>query len=78
MGMISPVEDGHPLPWFRQDHRLQRHKLFHVGLKVGFCGCLTTCTSNIFLFVFFVARLGLLTNCCVNFFQFHLGTHKWY
>jgi len=44
MGIISPAEDGPPLPWFKADHPLQRHKLFHIGLKVGFCGCLTTCT----------------------------------
>jgi fluoride ion exporter CrcB/FEX len=44
MGVLSPAEDGHPLPWFRVDHHLQRHTALHVGFKLGFCGCLTSCT----------------------------------
>jgi fluoride ion exporter CrcB/FEX len=44
IGVLSPaVASGHPLPWFRKDHRLQHHEAFHTALKVGLCGCLTTC-----------------------------------
>jgi fluoride ion exporter CrcB/FEX len=44
IGVLSPaVASGHPIPWFRKDHRLQHHEAFHTALKVGLCGCLTTC-----------------------------------
>ena len=46
MGLVSPVVTGHPLVWFRPDHPLQQHDAFHTALKVGFCGCLTTCKSK--------------------------------
>lgn len=43
MGLLSPKVTGHPLVWFRQDHPLQKHEIFHLALKTGFCGCITTC-----------------------------------
>jgi fluoride ion exporter CrcB/FEX len=44
IGVLSPaISSGHPIPWFRKDHRLQHHEAFHTALKVGLCGCLTTC-----------------------------------
>jgi fluoride ion exporter CrcB/FEX len=44
IGVLSPaIASGHPIPWFRKDHRLQHHEAFHTALKVGLCGCLTTC-----------------------------------
>jgi fluoride ion exporter CrcB/FEX len=44
IGVLSPaISSGHPIPWFRKDHRLQHHESFHTALKVGLCGCLTTC-----------------------------------
>lgn len=44
IGVLSPVvASGHPIPWFRKDHQLQHHVAFHTALKVGLCGCLTTC-----------------------------------
>jgi fluoride ion exporter CrcB/FEX len=47
IGVLSPaIASGHPIPWFRKDHRLQHHEAFHTALKVGLCGCLTTCKSS--------------------------------
>jgi fluoride ion exporter CrcB/FEX len=47
IGVLSPaIVSGHPIPWFRKDHRLQHHEAFHTALKVGLCGCLTTCKSS--------------------------------
>jgi fluoride ion exporter CrcB/FEX len=43
MGVLSPPTSEHPLPWFHSEHPLQQHTSFHLGLKVGLCGCLTTC-----------------------------------
>jgi hypothetical protein len=43
MGVLSPHTPEHPLPWFHSEHPLQQHTSFHLGLKVGLCGCLTTC-----------------------------------
>lgn len=41
MGLVSPVATGHhPLPWFNADHPLQRHWIFHLALRLGFCGAL--------------------------------------
>lgn len=48
MGLLSPKDpNDHPIVWFRKDHPLQKHNVFHAALKVGFCGSLTTCKSNI-------------------------------
>ena len=47
IGVLSPaIASGHPIPWFRKDHRLQHHEAFQTALKVGLCGCLTTCKSS--------------------------------
>jgi hypothetical protein len=43
MGILCPPTGRHTIPWFRSDHRLQDNKYFHDGLRVGACGCLTTC-----------------------------------
>jgi fluoride ion exporter CrcB/FEX len=44
IGVLSPaVAVGHPIPWFRKEHPLQNHDGFLTALKIGFCGCLTTC-----------------------------------
>jgi fluoride ion exporter CrcB/FEX len=34
-----------PLPWFRSDHPLQRHDAYHVGIRTGLCGSITTFSS---------------------------------
>lgn len=44
MGLLSPPRLTHPLAWFRPDHPLQSHTVFHSALKTGLCGSLTTCT----------------------------------
>ena len=50
IGLLSPTVVGRqPLPWFRPDHPLQRFESFHTALKVGLCGCLTTCKKRCFL-----------------------------
>ena len=41
MGVIASAE--HPLPWFRLDHPLQKHKALIAGFGTGYCGSLTTC-----------------------------------
>jgi CrcB-like protein, Camphor Resistance (CrcB) len=48
MGLMSPPEkdQASPLVWLRRDHPLQKDTSLHLGLKVGFCGCLTTCKFN--------------------------------
>jgi fluoride ion exporter CrcB/FEX len=52
IGVLSPaVASGHPIPWFRKDHRLQHHEAFHTALKVGLCGCLTTCKLSPVVYV---------------------------
>lgn len=44
VGALSPVAgSGHTLPWFHENHHLQNNQAFHDALKIGFCGCLTTC-----------------------------------
>jgi len=43
MGMLASSD--HPIPWFRQDHPLQKHSALIAGLGTGFCGCLTTFAS---------------------------------
>jgi hypothetical protein len=43
MGVLSPIQSSVVFPWFRADHRLQRNVPLQLGLKVGLCGCLTTC-----------------------------------
>jgi CrcB protein len=43
MGMLASAE--HPLPWFRRDHPLQKHKALIAGFGTGYCGCLTTFAS---------------------------------
>jgi len=45
MGLVSPIDAGHPIAWFRRDHPLQRHVGFRQGLGTGFCGSLTTFAS---------------------------------
>lgn len=40
--MTSPSKDGPHWPWFRKDHPLQHHDAVLLGIKVGFCGSLTT------------------------------------
>jgi fluoride ion exporter CrcB/FEX len=49
LGLITPsrLSSSSPprLPWFRKDHPLQRDDVFHTGLGVGLCGCLTTFAS---------------------------------
>lgn len=47
MGLVSTL---HPevwpaIPWLRADHPLQQHDAFHVALRTGFCGSLTTFAS---------------------------------
>ena len=85
IGMLSPLvvpltESGrntkaHPVPWFRLDHPLQRHKAFHAALVTGLCGCLTTCKLT------YVARsvtLGTHDVVAHSFtFQSRRGIRKW-
>lgn len=47
MGLLCAPEQkpqAPPLFWLRWNHPWQRDAALHFGLKVGFCGCLTTCT----------------------------------
>jgi fluoride ion exporter CrcB/FEX len=41
--LVSDTLTSTPIPWFRQGHWLQSFTPFPTALKVGFCGCLTTC-----------------------------------
>ena len=52
MGVLSPFREGHPLAWLPDDHPLQSRAALHVGLNIGLCGCLTTCTLNEFLIMY--------------------------
>ena len=47
MGFISPLDlkKTSRIPWHHQHHPLQQDHVFHTGLGVGLCGCLTTFAS---------------------------------
>jgi fluoride ion exporter CrcB/FEX len=45
IGLISNTSrPEHPIPWFDANHTLQKNASYLLGLRVGLCGCLTTCT----------------------------------
>ena len=47
MGLMTSLQPDlwPPLPWFRSDHPLQQHDAYHVAIRTGLCGCITTFAS---------------------------------
>jgi len=46
MGVLTPVNQKiPPIPWLETDHRLQGNAPMHFGVRVAFCGSLTTFAS---------------------------------
>jgi fluoride ion exporter CrcB/FEX len=47
MGLVTSLKPDvwPPLPWFRYDHPLQQHDAYHVGIRTGLCGSITTFSS---------------------------------
>lgn len=47
MGLTTSLQPDlwPPLPWLSPDHPLQQHDAYHVGIRSGLCGCITTFAS---------------------------------
>lgn len=47
MGIMTSLQPDlwPPIPWFRPDHPLQQHDAYHVGIRTGLCGSITTFAS---------------------------------
>ena len=47
MGLMTSLQPDlwPPLPWFSADHPLQQHDAYHVGIRAGLCGTITTFAS---------------------------------
>lgn len=47
MGLVTSLQPDlwPPLPWLSPDHPLQQHDAYHVGIRSGLCGCITTFAS---------------------------------
>jgi len=58
MGVLTPINhDIPPIPWLKPDHRLQDNAGLHFGIRVAFCGSLTTFASwNTQMIVMMVGR----------------------
>ena len=76
MGLLSASKD-HPIPWFPENHHLQRHASWHKGLTTGFCGCLTTCKSKVPRQDSFVFDTSSNRSTLFFISQLLHGTHKW-
>jgi len=81
IGLLSPAVVGqHPLPWFRADHPLQRFESYHTALKLGLCGCLTTCkyAPEAIMFAWYsIYSLLISLIIFVHSTQSHHGILKW-
>jgi fluoride ion exporter CrcB/FEX len=90
MGLVTSIKPGvwPPLPWLRHDHPLQQHDAYHVGIRTGLCGSITTFSSwNAQMIVMMdgtgtqlgsqivPALFGYAIGFCCSVSSFLLGTH---
>ncbi len=78
MGLMTGLSRDWPaIPWLKTDHPLQSHTRLHTGIRVGFCGCLTTFASWTSQMISMMDGHGevLGSQICPALFGFMIGLH---